>query len=56
MDRIPMTEDEIARAEQSAADEDAEVMYRQMCDDAEHRAELAADTEAAERAYRQMQA
>jgi hypothetical protein len=33
MDRLPMTDDEIARCEQVAADEEAERMYQQMCDD-----------------------
>lgn len=54
MDRMPMTNDEIARCEQYAADEEAERVYQQMQDDARQRAEQWYAAEEAELAYRRM--
>ena len=54
MDRRPMTDDEIARCEQYAADEDAERMYQQMQDDNQQRAEAWVAAEEAEAAYQQL--
>jgi hypothetical protein len=54
MDRIPMTDDEIYRCEQYAADDEAEVRYQEMMDQETYLAELEAASIEAERAYQQM--
>jgi|RhiMethySRZTD1v2_1073278.scaffolds.fasta_scaffold5714378_1 hypothetical protein len=54
MDRMPMTDDEIARCEQYTADEDAERMYQEMQAANQERAEAWYAAEDAERAYEQM--